>query len=303
VTSERTALVFPGLGSHLPQMLDYAAKIAGWTEIRGILADAAGFDPVQIVADEGDAALNRNEIASLLIVAVSVACFHRLRDEGIAFDFTAGYSFGQYTALYASGAIDLPDMLSLVADLAHYMSESRAGTEGTMMAVIGLADAAVEELCRKLSTPEEPLSVANYNSVGQLTLAGTRKAMANAQPALLALTPLRLAPLPVGGAWHSELFLNALPRIMARLERTPLRLPTVPVVDNTQGTVFANDLTEMRHRLADHMAVPLQWRQSIEWLGTQGVGRLIEVGYGDMLTRFGFFVDRKQQYVHWEKAI
>lgn len=299
----KTALIFPGQGAHRPEMLDYAATLPGWSDIRKALTEAVGFDPVQRVVDEGINALNRNEVSSLLTVAVSIACMQELRETNLTCDYMAGYSVGQYTALYAAGVLNIQETLSLVSDRARLMDQTRAGTDGAMIAVIGLPEKVVVEACCQISTLDNPVSVANYNSLGQLTVAGTRKAITEVTTLLRAHNPLRLTPLAVSGAWHCELLRPVVPELLTRLGKSPLKLPIVPVLDNTTALSFPPDIDTLRHSLASHVASPVYWYQGINGLVAGGIGRFVEVGFGDMLTRFGFFIDRNQQHVSWKELV
>ncbi len=296
-----TVLLFPGQGAHKPEMLDYAAGLPSWPAVRKRLAEIAGFDPAALVEREGEAALRRNEVTSLLTVAVSVACLDVLRERGATYDAVAGYSVGQYCALYAAGVLERDEMLARLAESASLMNATRAASGGRMMAVIGLKDAVIQDVCAAVSTADEPVAIANFNCPGQVTISATAAGMVAAEPALRARKPLHMASLPVSGAWHCELLRPAVAPMAERLSGSAMALPLLPVIDNVTGRLFPDDITAIRANMAEQLARPVLWRQGVSHLIEHGARRFVEVGYGEMLSRFGLFIDRSREFVRWDK--
>jgi [acyl-carrier-protein] S-malonyltransferase len=138
--------------------------------------------------------------------------------------------------------------------------------------------------------------VSNYNCVGQYTLAGTADAVAAAERALAELKPRKMARVPVSGAWHSPLLAEAHARFHAYLAAVPLAPPAVPVVDNVTGAWLPTERTALDRHLARHLDHPVLWEQGIKTLLAKGARRFVEIGYGNVLTKFGFFIDRSVEH-------
>jgi [acyl-carrier-protein] S-malonyltransferase len=283
-------------------MIPYATSLTHWPDVRAVLLEATGIDPAEVVDHQGVLALEQNEISSLLTVAVSTACFAALRERGLTFGYAAGYSVGQFAALYAAEALDLPTTLSLVWKRAQLMNATRAATDGAMLAVIGLAPDVVQEICGRTASLEEPIAIANYNSPGQMTVAGTRRSIESAEPLLREAGAYRVVRLTVSGAWHCELLQPAVERFAEHLSTITLCSPRIPVIDNTTGDFFPDDTGAIKQRLATQLASPVHWQQGVVRLRSAGANEFLEVGFGDMLSRFGFFIDRQAKHLSWESA-
>jgi [acyl-carrier-protein] S-malonyltransferase len=287
------AFLFPGQGPQAPAMLDEARRQEGFAERYACLCDVVGEDVAAGVARHGQVYLDRNEIASTVTVLCSVLELERIARSGRACLGAAGYSVGQWTAMHAAGMLDFETTLRLVFRRAQLMNASPAAVDGAMLAVIGLPNERVEEVCAEVRAEGGFVAVSNYNCLGQLSVAGTVAGVARAEELLAAAAPRKLARVGVAGAWHCALLEPARQAFRKFLESIELSLPAFPVADNVSGDLLPADPTLLREALAAHLSSPVRWEACVRRLLAIGAGELIEVGFGDMLTKFGFFIDRR----------
>lgn len=161
-----------------------------------------------------------------------------------------------------------------------------------MIGVIGLGEPAIHNVIQQLQTEGYFVAISNYNCVGQYSLAVAADAQAPTLRALQQLQPRKLLALPVAGPWHSQLLEEAEAPFAACLEQTLQQLPQIPVADNVTGQLLPEDLPALRRQLVRQISAPVRWQQGIETLIRLGCKHFVEIGYGNMLTKFGFFIDR-----------
>lgn len=296
--SAATALVFPGQGAHGPAMLDSFRDSPALSRHYREVCRLLGGDPLERAVRDPDH-IDRNAVSSLLTVLASVACLDRLRARNPEFvpAAVAGYSVGQWSAIYAAGLISVEDLLRVVAERARVMDAClSAGPRGGMLAVVGLRADALDAVCREAGLAGELLEIANHNAPGQFTLAGSLAALDLAEARLAPLHPKRLLRLRVAGAFHTRLLEGAVAPLSDLLARLPLGAqisgPSIPVIDNTTGDWLPDQNDARRTALAVQVARPVLWMQGLRTLAAAGVRQTIEVGYGDVLTKFNFFTDR-----------
>ncbi len=298
-----TALVFPGQGPQEPAMLLDRQHDPHFVRLYPAVVAATGRDLLGELASRGPEILRENAVASAVTVLTSAVELARLADrlgpDGAAGAVAvAGYSVGQWSAMVAAGMLSFEDALAVVVRRAALMDDSEAVRDGAMLAVIGLGTDAVEGVCAELRASGLQVEISNYNCLGQLTLAGTRAAIAEAEARLTALKPRKLAPVPVAGAWHSVLLAGAAERFRAHLDGVALAAPRVPVADNVSGGLLPTDPALLRDALAAHVRSPVRWEACVRTLIAEtGATTFAEVGHGDMLSKFGFFIDRGRRHV------
>jgi [acyl-carrier-protein] S-malonyltransferase len=291
------ALLFPGQGAHDVKMLDGVRGLPAFRERYELVASTLGSSPLDEIATGNAAYLNQNRVTALLTLLVSSLSLDLYQEKtGSRADLVAGYSVGQWTALYAAGALSFDELVAVVARRSALMDECFVDTPGAMLAVIGLRSEALEELCARLRDDSHPVWVSNYNCVGQYTLAGTATAIAAAEAAVAELKPRKAARVPVSGAWHSPLLEAAHAHFKAYLADVPLAPARVPVIDNVTGDVLPSDRPPLDTQLARHLDHPVLWEKGIKTLLERGARRFVEIGYGNVLTKFGFFIDRSVEH-------
>ncbi len=290
-----TAWVFPGQGAQTPTMLEAYRHDVGFGELYEQTCTRLGHDPLASAASD----LTGNAASSLLTVLASVLSIRRLRDEhpGFVPAAVAGYSVGQWTALYAAGVITLEQLIHLVFRRAELMDAcvSRCPPSG-MLAVMGVPETDVRQVCTVVSSHGEPLTITNENAPGQFTLGGTLTALIQAEDLLAPLRPKRLVRLPVAGAWHSPMLQPAVASLRSMLLDEPLLPGLCPIIDNTTGDWLPTDRSERCDALSRQVAAPVLWSKGVKTMEARGVRDVLEVGYGDMLTKFGFFISRSLRH-------
>ena len=275
----KTAFVFPGQGSAAVGMgrdivTASAAAAAVWAEA------AAAVPGLPRLCFEGPLAeLVETANAQPAIFAIDSACLAALQDADLHPDVVAGHSLGEYAALVAAGALTLGDALTLVRARADAM-QAACARPGGMLAVTGLADEAVEALVAGWDG-EGVLALANYNSPGQIVVAGDTAAVREAAPRFVA-AGARVTELVVGGAFHSPLMEPAQALFSPALEAAPIRDARLPVVPNTTArpTTAAE---ELRAALRTQIVGGVRWEQSVEAMLALGADTFVEVGPGRTL--------------------
>jgi [acyl-carrier-protein] S-malonyltransferase len=289
-----TAFLFPGQGAHHQEMLEPFRDAPGFAAHYDRVCSLLGRDPLSD-ARADPALLNRNADSSLLTVLASVLCLELVRATapGCSAVATAGYSVGQWTALYAAGALTVDDLFLIVYRRARLMDACVAAAEPSgMVAVIGIGAPVLTDLCAEASQLGWLLEITNENAPGQFTLGGSEKSLQWAEARLAAMRPKRLRRVSVAAAWHTTLLRAAVPGLTELLNGLANRRPEIPVVDNTTGGWLPEDDAARRTALARQVSSPVLWHRGIETLAASGVRNLVEVGSGDVLTKYGFFIDR-----------
>lgn len=293
---DRVAVAFPGQGAHNARMLDSYSKMRDFGEPYEAVCKSLGFSPLDAI--ERDASVvNTNSVSSLLTVLASRLAYLRFLESGEREpDFVSGYSVGQFTALHAAGCLDFEELVALVKARAELMDSCFSEEAGSMMSIIGVTPESVDNLVAALGEEGEKIWVSNYNCYGQYSLAGTKSAIKKALVLGDKLEPKRLLELPVGGAWHCPLLDRCLESFTQLLDRFEWRKPNIPVVDNVTGGFLPEEQPALKSQLVKHLTHPVKWEAGIATLIRNGCTRVVEVGHGNVLTRFGFFIDRSARY-------
>jgi [acyl-carrier-protein] S-malonyltransferase len=192
----------------------------------------------------------------------------------------AGHSLGEYTALVASGALSLSDGTRLVIERGNAIQVAADERPGTMAALIGIADDDAEAACQRA---EDEVWVANYNAPGQVVIAGTVAGVAAATEKAKELGARKVLPIPVSGAFHTQLMLPARAQLRRTLDEVEFHSPEVPVMANVDARVHT-DPGEWPGLLSAQLCSPVRWRQSLEALGGRGATVIAELGPGGVLT-------------------
>ena len=261
--SHKTALLFPGQGSHEPEMRDTVA--AARPDLLELAGELVGSDPFERVADG-------TRFAQPAIYCAALAGWERLdRPEG---NFAAGHSLGELAALAAAGALDHHDGLRLAVKRGALMQSAAEQGGGGMLALLGEREAALE------LANAHYLTVANDNAPEQLVVAGPPERLEAGRRAARG-AGLRAMRLPVAGAFHSPEMEPALTGFREALTTVEFQEPRIPVVSCTT----AREFTLPRAELAEALVRPVRWRQTLQALRERGVERFVETGPGDVLTK------------------
>jgi [acyl-carrier-protein] S-malonyltransferase len=286
-------------------MLDELSLFERFRSRYETVCDALGYDLLAEVR-AGTASVHANLTGSLMTVLASAVSLDLLRDDDAISSpvaGVAGYSVGQWVALYAAGAISFEQLVGIVQNRAVFMDQCAAANPGRMIAVIGIAETPLELCCSRIRDRGLFVAIANYNAAGQYTLSMESRAVATVMEEIQALKPIKWIELQAAGPWHSQLMMPAREALAGVLEHEVFRSTTIPAIDNVTGDFFPADVGSCRQRLADQVCQPVRWSRGVETLVARGATRCIEVGYGNMLTKFGFFINRNVQHLQFRSSL
>lgn len=243
-------------------------------------SEIAGRDIAALLLDADHETLTRTDNSQLATFVQSLVVLDATERVGLEPGALAGHSLGEYSALVASGALDFEDGVRLVAERGAAMQQASEDCPGTMAAVLGLDDDAVESAC---GLAEGDVWVANYNAPGQVVIAGAHDAVSEAGRIAKELGSRRVLPLPVGGAFHTPLMSAARDRLRKALAEVAFRAPEPAVVANVDAR--RHDRADEWHRLLSaQLCSPVRWRHSLDTLFEDGTSTIVEIGPGSVLT-------------------
>ncbi|MBH3173490.1 ACP S-malonyltransferase [Serratia sp. CY81166] len=278
------AFVFPGQGSQAVGMLaELAAQFPIVEETFGEASSALGYDLWQLVQQGPAEELNKTWQTQPALLAASVAIFRVWQQQGgKAPALMAGHSLGEYSALVCAGVLDFKAATRLVELRGKLMQEAVPEGTGAMYAIIGLDNDAIAKACEE-SAQGQVVSPVNFNSPGQVVIAGNKEAVERAGAACKAAGAKRALPLPVSVPSHCALMKPAADKLAVALKDITFNAPQVPVVNNVDVRT-ENDPEAIRSALVRQLYSPVRWTESVEFIAAQGVTSLLEVGPGKVLT-------------------
>ena len=279
----KLAFVFPGQGSQSVGMLNSLADAQLLVKETFAEASAAlGYDLWAVVSGGPEDKLNQTEITQPAMLAAGVAVWRVWQQQGGPQPTVmAGHSLGEYSALTCSGAIDFADAVKLVADRGRFMQEAVPAGQGGMAAIVGLDDDLVRALCEQ-NANGEVLAPVNFNSPGQVVIAGTAAAVARAVANAKAAGAKLAKSLPVSVPSHCALMHPAAERMRARLKQVDVRAPRIPVLHNVHVRA-ETDPEAIRDALVRQIESPVRWVETVQKIAADGVSKLVECGPGKVL--------------------
>ncbi|WP_108127179.1 ACP S-malonyltransferase [Saccharospirillum mangrovi] len=285
------AFVFPGQGSQQVGMLaDLAEHYPLITDTFKEASDALGYDLWALVQQGPAEELNRTEKTQPALLTASIALWRLWRAEGGAAPaLLAGHSLGEYSALVAADVLPLADAVRLVEKRGQLMQAAVPAGEGAMAAILGLDDDAVIEGCRQASDAGVVEAV-NFNTPGQVVIAGATAAVDRAIEVLKAAGAKRAMPLPVSVPSHCSLMREAADELAAYMDGLTLSDASIPVVQNVTAKAEQSVAT-LKPNLLEQLYRPVLWSQSVAELVNQGVTETIECGPGKVLTGLNKRID------------
>lgn len=278
----KIAVVFPGQGSQSVGMgRDFYDR---YPRARGVFeeADRALKRPLSKICFEGpqeELQLTENTQPGLLTVSIAI---WTLLNEALQPDYVAGHSLGEYTALVAASSLRFADAVKIVRRRGEFMQQAVPVGQGAMLAVLGADPDKVENLCRE-AAQGQVLSPANYNSPGQIVIAGHTEATRRAAEMAPSMGIKRTIPLAVSAPFHCALMKPAQENMMPLLQEQNFGALRFPLVTNVDAKIIQTG-NEARDALIRQIPNPVRWWQSIELLINEGVNTFIEVGAGKVLT-------------------
>ncbi len=285
--------MFPGQGSQARGMLaDLAAARPVVAETFAEASEALGEDLWQLAQDGPEEMLNRTEHTQPVLLAASVAVYRAWRDAGgDAPLVAAGHSLGEYSALVAAGSLTLGDATRLVRLRGRAMQDAVPEGAGSMAAILGLDDAAVERCCAEVAG-DGVVSAANFNAPGQVVIAGDAEAVARAIDACREAGARKAMALAVSVPSHCALMRDAVAPLREALEGIELAAPAFPVIQNVDASA-TDDPGAIRDRLLDQLHAPVRWTACVRAMKDAGAERLLECGPGRVLTGMIKRIDRE----------
>jgi [acyl-carrier-protein] S-malonyltransferase len=293
-SQQKIAFVFPGQGSQSVGMLvDAVAQYPEISDSFTLASEVLGYDLSRVAFTGPEDELNQTAITQPALIAASYAIWRIITERSsIKPTIVAGHSLGEYTALVCAGALDFRDAVKLVAARGQFM---QAADSGAMAAIIGLDDNTVSQICeRARGDGDEVLSPANYNSVGQIVIAGHPAAVQRAI-ILAKENGAKMAVLiPVSVASHCELMRPAAEKLAALLATITIHQPTIPVINNADVSIY-QDAASIRDGLVRQLFMPVRWVEIIQHIIGMNITSIIECGPGKVLTGLNKRIDKTLQ--------
>jgi [acyl-carrier-protein] S-malonyltransferase len=287
------AVVFPGQGSQSVGMLGALAAehaVVGATFAEA--SDVLGYDLWRLVAEGPEDLLNSTERTQPAMLAAGVAVWRAFRGQGAPEPaMLAGHSLGEFTALVCAEALAFRDAVAVVQFRGRVMQQAMPAGQGAMAAILGLDDAQVEAACAEAAAGEVVEAV-NFNSPGQLVIAGHAGAVARAVEAAKARGAKRALMLPVSVPAHSSLLKAAGERLRERLEGVPIAAPRWPVY--ALGLKRHDSPAAIRDLVVAQLSSPVRWTDTVRDMLAHGATRIVECGPGKVLTALNRRIERNK---------
>ena len=293
----KIAFLFPGQGAQTVGMgAEIAETFPAAAEIFEKANDTIGYDLSAICFEGSQEKLNTTTISQPAIFTTSAAILEVFKTNpatsNITPDITAGLSLGEYTALYAAGAISFKDALTLVQKRGEAMQAAADATEGGMVSIIGLEKEQVEQLCEE-ARENELLTAVNFNCPGQVVVSGSKNACARAEKLAEKYGAIKAVTLAVAGAFHTEMMSSAAEKLKNAIENCQIQDPVnISVIANINADYYQNS-EKIAEGLIKQLTRPLLWQKCMERLLADGVEKFYEIGPGRVLTGLMRRINRK----------
>lgn len=269
--------VFPGQGAQFSGMgKELYEKSAEARQMFELANEILGFRITDIMFEGTAEELKQTDVTQPAVFLHSVILAEVL---GVEPKAVAGHSLGEFSALVVAGALSFEDGLDLVAKRARAMQKACEMEQGTMAAVLGLPDSAIEDICNRT---EGVVVAANYNCPGQLVISGSVEAVNNACSKLKEAGARRALILPVGGAFHSPLMEPAREELEKAIATTEFHMPKCPVYQNVDALPHTNPM-EIKQNIIAQLTAPVRWTQIVENMSADGFKSYLELGPGTVL--------------------
>ncbi|MCP4956636.1 ACP S-malonyltransferase [Photobacterium aquimaris] len=286
------AIVFPGQGSQTVGMLaDLAEQFDVVKQTFAEASDALGYDLWALVQNGPVEDLNQTQCTQPALLTASVAIWRVWQQQGGEQPAVlAGHSLGEYSALVCAGVIDFQAAVKLVELRGKLMQEAVPAGVGAMSAIIGLDNDAIAAACAQ-AAEDQVCSPVNFNSPGQVVIAGNKEAVERANVLCKEAGAKRALPLPVSVPSHCALMKPAADKLAIALEGLAFNAPTIPVINNAD-VATETDPVAIKLALVKQLYNPVRWTESVERMASEGIEELLEMGPGKVLTGLTKRIDR-----------
>ncbi|MGQ9444032.1 ACP S-malonyltransferase [[Pasteurella] aerogenes] len=282
---KKFAMVFPGQGSQSVGMLaELATQFPLVEETFKQASEVLGYDLWQLVQQGPAEELNKTWQTQPALLTASVAIYRVWQQQypDLLPSVMAGHSLGEYSALVCSGALDFQDAVKLVELRGKLMQQAVPEGAGAMYAIIGLDNESIIDACAQ-AAQGEVVSAVNFNSPGQVVIAGSKAAVERAAAACKEAGAKRALPLSVSVPSHCALMKPAADQLAVALENITLKAPQTSVINNVDVKA-ASETDEIRTALVRQLYSPVRWTETVEKMAKEGVEVLVEIGPGKVLT-------------------
>lgn len=289
---EKVAYVFPGQGSQAMGMLaDLAAEHEVVAQTFAQASEALGYDLWALVQEGPVERLNETDKTQPALLTASVAIWRALETAGVTKpDVLAGHSLGEYSALVCGGVIDFVDAVKLVELRGQLMQQAVPAGTGAMYAIIGLDNEAIQKACDDAANGAV-VSPVNFNSPGQVVIAGEKAAVERAADACKAAGAKMAVALPVSVPSHCELMKPAAEKLALALGEIEFKTPAVQIINNVD-VATNQDVAAIKDALVRQLYCPVRWSETISQIAEQGVVNVYEIGPGKVLTGLSKRINR-----------
>ncbi len=288
------AFVFPGQGSQSRGMMN---GYADFPVVRDTFVEASDIlkqDLWQLVTEGSDADLNATINTQPIMLTAGVAVYRAWQSKnGAQPSIMAGHSLGEYTALVAADALSFADALPLVRYRAQCMQQAVPEGVGGIAAILGLDDDAVRAVCAE-SAQDEVLEAVNFNSPGQVVIAGNRAAVERGMELAKAKGAKRAIMLPMSVPSHCALLKGAAEQLRDYLENVAVQTPAIPVLHNADVAAY-NDSDAIKDALVRQLYSPVRWVETVLTFGKRGITHNVECAPGKVLAGLNKRIDTNQQ--------
>ena len=285
------SIVFPGQGSQSLGMLsDLNSNFSVVSEIFQEASDSISVDLWKIL-NEDQEALNQTENTQPVMLAAGYATYKILSNEiSLSPVSMAGHSLGEYTALVVSNSMSFFDAIQLVRKRGELMQAAVPSGTGSMAAILGLEDSIIIEICKKASE-KGVVEAVNFNSPGQVVIAGEKNAVAHACELMKEAGAKRALILPVSVPSHCSLMKQAASEFKNSIDSVDFKMSDVKVIHNVDAN-YASDINEIKSKLVEQLHMPVLWTSSVNKMKESGVEKLLEAGPGKVLTGLTRRIDK-----------
>jgi [acyl-carrier-protein] S-malonyltransferase len=284
MSSKKLAFVFPGQGSQKVGMLNEIAN--EYSIIQQTFAEASdvlGYDLWSLVQQGPQEDLNLTEKTQPLLLTASVALWRLWQQQGLPQpEYLAGHSLGEFTALVCAQSLRFTDAVKLVQQRGQFMQSAVPVGVGAMAAIIGLDDEKINQACSD-AAQGECVAAVNYNSPGQVVIAGKAEAVERAIVACKAAGAKRAMPLPVSAPFHTTLMQPAGEKLSEAIAALTISAPQIPVIHNVHAKT-ESDPAKIAALLVEQISSPVQWVSCVKALADNGVAYAVECGPGNVLS-------------------
>ncbi len=291
------AFVFPGQGSQSVGMVTNLAD--AYLEVKETYSQASdvlGYDLYRIVSEGPDEKLNSTDVTQPAMLAAGVSTWRIWNNKGGQQpQVMAGHSLGEYTALVCAGAIEFTDAIKLVAARGRYMQEAVPAGTGAMAAILGLDDDAVRAVCVD-AAEDEIVQAVNFNSPGQVVVAGNKSAVERAAALAKEKGAKRAVILPVSVPSHCQLMKPAAEKLANDLGQIEIKQPSISVINNVDVNA-ETDPAAIRDALVRQLYQPVRWVEVIQSMASNNITRIIECGPGKVLMGLNKRIDKSVENV------